>query len=360
MATSKHHKQDQGIDMDTGKEEEDVGKNSFERKAFGKRRTKRSTKFHSGRNEGNADSDDADEQSPYRPEGKSRSTNSGRVNIRGSTRQRLSQAGKKGASVPWSRSTNEKNEGGHSRKGRDRITQSAQGDDRELEEYRGGTRSRRGSNLKRKSRDGDRDDESSRSRKRQKKSQTHRILETWKEHDKVRGLIQQILLESDQDKKQRLFNLLVKELATHEVAEEVVIHPAYQKIAGKNKTYQKALEQETDFSEILYQLDQEYSKNMNRSLNPKLKAAEKDLLKHMHLEERNIFTTLESELSLEELEDLNKRFERVKSFAPTRPHPMGPRTAIGNIAAAPLVSIYDRLRDFGKDFPDGDLDSMSE
>ena len=47
-------------------------------------------------------------------------------------------------------------------------------------------------------------------------------LHVWQEHEQVRALIRRVIDLTDMDEKQRQFNLLVKELSQHEVAEEVV------------------------------------------------------------------------------------------------------------------------------------------
>ena len=74
---------------------------------------------------------------------------------------------------------------------------------------------------------------------------------------------------------------------------------------------------------------------------------------------------------LVDLEGLNTWYDRIKVAAPTRPHPDGPKSAIGNLAVgnslcydafciqrelllsfvAPVVTFIDKFRDLAKKFP---------
>jgi len=177
------------------------------------------------------------------------------------------------------------------------------------------------------------------------------LLTIWTEHENARFLFQKVIDTVDLNEKLRQFNLLVKELSQHEVAEEAVIHPAFRNLTKLDTAYESLLQQETDFSKVLYEMDQRWGKDMDPSINVALEAAQVSLLEHMEYEENNVLAVLERNLPAGEIQNLNLWYSRIKATAPTRPHPSGPRSQIGQLAVGPVLSFVDHFRDLLKDFP---------
>jgi hemerythrin superfamily protein len=177
------------------------------------------------------------------------------------------------------------------------------------------------------------------------------ILHIWEEHINTRNLYNKVLDEKNMETKQALFNELVKQICQHETAEEVVIQPAFSSLTKDDAMVAKAREQETEFARVLKELDDQYGKKMDATIDVKLKECLPALLAHMEMEETKILKALENGLSKEDLEGLNTWFDRVKMAAPSRPHPDAPKDAIGSLATAPLLTLFDKIRDLSKTFP---------
>jgi len=185
---------------------------------------------------------------------------------------------------------------------------------------------------------------------------SHTLI-TWREHYVVRELLKRAIDMKDLLEKQKLFNLLVKLLSQHEVAEEVVIHSAFMNVANNQAVFDEVIRQETEFQKILLDADSLFGDSdvaLERlfNLDDALKSFIDPLENHMAYEEANIFAVLEARLSAEDIVSLSNWYERIKVMAPTRPHPSGPKSAIGNLLAAPLVTFIDKFRDLGKKFPE--------
>jgi len=180
--------------------------------------------------------------------------------------------------------------------------------------------------------------------------QQHSLLVARKDHDEVRAMISKLKGRNlDNDQRQRLFNDMVKTIAQHDAAEEVLIYRTAGYISGHKA--QLAVDQTIAVEKLLYDMDQKYGHKIDEAgFHERLEALEKELNKHLSMEENELFPLLEQGLKEEEIGSLNHWFERLKPLAPTRPHPDGPHSAVGKLATGPVVKFLDTLRDLTKSF----------
>jgi hemerythrin superfamily protein len=174
-----------------------------------------------------------------------------------------------------------------------------------------------------------------------------RILRVWQEHKDTRELYKNVVGEKDLKQKQVLFNSLVKEISSHELAEESVIQPAFKNLTKDEEIIKTAREQESNFKQQLDQLEKEYGTKMDDSINTKLEKAQPDLLSHMEFEETRILPILEKGLPKTELDGLNTWFDKVKKGAPEPKDAPEPAKALEALTEqpklAPLQAVIDKI-----------------
>jgi len=139
-----------------------------------------------------------------------------------------------------------------------------------------------------------------------------RVLHVWQEHKNTRELFKNVVSEKDLKQKQVLFQELIKEISSHENAEQSVIDPAYQNLTKDEETLKMARQQESALKQKLMDLDKEYGDKMDDSFNSKFQMTQPDFFQHMEMEEMKIFPALEKGLKKEELDGLNTSFDKVK------------------------------------------------
>jgi len=114
-----------------------------------------------------------------------------------------------------------------------------------------------------------------------------------------------------------------------------------------------AIEQTKYIEKLLRDMDKKYGKKIEEIIlfNEDLMRLRDAFNNHAGiLEETEILPILESKLSEEDIDSLNKWFDRIKSMAPTRPHPGGPHSAKGQLLTGPVLAFVDRFRDLSKKF----------
>jgi len=183
---------------------------------------------------------------------------------------------------------------------------------------------------------------------------TTRIPSVHQDHNIIEANIEQLLtmdstLGPNKDAKQRLLNDTIALISQHDVAEEVVIYRSVRKF---DKAKSKAAKtQIKDLEKLLYDLDNDYGTSVeNPNFNSRLKTFETAFVDHVAFVETGLIPIIETHHSPEDLEKLNNWYDRVKKLAPSRPHPDGPHSTAGQIAAGPALSFVDMMRDLGKKF----------
>lgn len=139
------------------------------------------------------------------------------------------------------------------------------------------------------------------------------------------------------------YGQLVRLLAVHETAEEEVVHPlARRAIAGGDGVVEDRLTEEREAKEVLSRL--ESMDPDSEEFESLLETLRMSVLEHAHHEEHYEFRYLRQHYPAERLRTLAGVVWAAEKTAPTRPHP-GLETAAANLAAGPVLALFDRARD---------------
>jgi len=97
---------------------------------------------------------------------------------------------------------------------------------------------------------------------------------------------------------------------------------------------------------------------LDPGFNTHVEAFYKKLQRHMRFEETVVFPFIERRLDADHTEALTDVMAEVKKLAPTRPHPKAPTGVLATFA--PLIRLLDRIRDFGKKYPQDMVDDRKD
>jgi len=150
----------------------------------------------------------------------------------------------------------------------------------------------------------------------------------------------------------RLFNDTVKLFSEHDTAEEVVLYATVKNL-GLGYLADSALTQSKYMERLLYEMDKKYGKGIED-----LSLFEEDMIRlkdafNNHsglLEDTEILPVLECKLSQDDVDSMNKWYDRIKTIAPSRPHPESPHSPAGSLLTGPVLAFVDKFRDLSKKF----------
>jgi hypothetical protein len=167
------------------------------------------------------------------------------------------------------------------------------------------------------------------------------------EHDDFRGIFDE-LDGMTPDEREDLFTYLVARLASHEAAEEAIVHRAMRdEIPDGGRVANAVLEEEASAEKLLAEMtdldptSEEFTRALER--------LREDVLAHAEHEEADEFPRLRAELDLERRREMGRRFQKVRDAGPTRPHPMTPQNPTVRAAVGPIAGAFDRARDLVRD-----------
>lgn len=133
-------------------------------------------------------------------------------------------------------------------------------------------------------------------------------------------------------------------LVRHEVAEELIVYPAFRGAVPSGDAIADArIAEQSEAETVLKAMEKE-----NASTEPfrtKLEELKRDVLDHAMAEEREVFPLLRQHFSYEDLVALGDRYEKAIRSAPTHPHPHAPDSPPGNVVLGPVAALVDRMRD---------------
>jgi hemerythrin superfamily protein len=166
-----------------------------------------------------------------------------------------------------------------------------------------------------------------------------------REFDRIFTQLEGLHGRSDPDslrRKRELVDEVTIGLVKHSVAEETQVYPRVEKQVDKEQAHH-AKEEHAEAEETMKRLERMDPED------PEFDAAVAELIReirhHVQEEEGRMFTELRASFSREELVDMAEKVETVKKIAPTRAHPMTPNEAGVRMAAGPVASLLDHLRD---------------
>jgi hemerythrin HHE cation binding domain-containing protein len=172
---------------------------------------------------------------------------------------------------------------------------------------------------------------------------THDVVEFLiGQHMQIRDLFTEVETSTGQARRDA-FDRLVKLLAVHETAEEQLIHPLVRSgVEGGGDIVDDRLAEERAAKEMLARLE---DLGPDAAEFPSLLAELRlSVLTHAHNEEAYEFRYLRREVATAQLQPLVSMVRAAEAVAPTHPHP-GVESAIANIVAGPVVSLFDRTKD---------------
>lgn len=149
--------------------------------------------------------------------------------------------------------------------------------------------------------------------------------------------------------KEDLFHDLVRMLAVHENAEEVVVHPAARDMIPNGDTIVgERLQEESDAKRALANL---YDLGIDHpEFDRHLSVLAESVVTHATEEEQREFSQLRMHGDSDRLRRIATAFEAAEAVVPTRPHPAAGESATVNLMVGPPTAVFDKIRDAMRDW----------
>jgi len=163
------------------------------------------------------------------------------------------------------------------------------------------------------------------------------------QHDEIRSLLRETA-KADGESRRNPFEQLVRLLAVHETAEEMVVYPMIRNVgADGDSIADRRLAEEESAKDELSELERlgVTAASFERRFGELRKAVER----HAESEEREVFPLIEQVNDDKQLQGLALALKAAESMAPTHPHKAAPTSATGNLLVGPMVAVVDRVRD---------------
>jgi hemerythrin superfamily protein len=167
------------------------------------------------------------------------------------------------------------------------------------------------------------------------------------QHDQIRELFAAVAAADGEDRRES-FEPLVRLLAVHETAEEVVVHPAVRLAGDEAKQIVDARLAEEDLAKKML-ADVEKLDTSSAEFDALFAALREMVESHARSEEQEVFPLLEQTTDPRQLERMTSALMLVETIAPTHPHKLAPESALGNLAIGPVAGVIDRVRDMLRD-----------
>jgi len=179
----------------------------------------------------------------------------------------------------------------------------------------------------------------------QNNSSTRRdvVTRVRRQHDTIRSLFDSVEGAAPA-KRAEAFQPLVRLLAVHETAEEMVVYPALLLAGSDARAVVRARKQEEDRAKkALAELEGLEAGTLEfltrfRSFREQVEA-------HAAAEEDAVLPLLDDHRSAAELRLMDLWFTTAEAIAPTHAHRFAPESATGNLLVGPAVAMVDRMRD---------------
>ena len=168
------------------------------------------------------------------------------------------------------------------------------------------------------------------------------------QHAEIKSLLRE-LSQAQGERKKDLFEDLVRLLAVHESAEEIVVHPtARREIDNGDDVVKARLDEESRAKKALAEL---HDLGVDHAdFDAKLAELAADVVDHATHEEQEEFSQLRAKLPDDRLRQMAGAVRIAAATAPTRPHPVAGESAMANLLAGPPVAVFDRVRDALRDW----------
>jgi hemerythrin-like domain-containing protein len=143
-------------------------------------------------------------------------------------------------------------------------------------------------------------------------------------------------------RKRELVDEVTIGLVKHSVAEETQVYPRVERKIDKDEA-EHSKEEHAEAEETMKRLER--LDPDDPGFDPAVTELIREIRHHVEHEEGRMFAELRASFTREELVDMAGQVEAVKKIAPTRAHPMTPNEPGVRLAAGPVASLLDHLRD---------------
>jgi hemerythrin superfamily protein len=164
-----------------------------------------------------------------------------------------------------------------------------------------------------------------------------------RQHDTMRRLFDDVEAATPA-RRAEAFQPLVRLLAVHETAEEMVVYPALLLAGSEARAVVRARRLEEDQAKKdLAEL--EGLDAGSRQFLTQLRAFRAEVEAHAEAEEHEVLPLLDEHRAAHELRLMDLWFVTAEMVAPTHAHRFAPESATGNLLLGPAVALVDRVRD---------------
>jgi hemerythrin superfamily protein len=148
---------------------------------------------------------------------------------------------------------------------------------------------------------------------------------------------------SDQQKK-GVVDIMIRELSKHAALEELMVYPLAKRVLPDGEhEIDEHLRDHLTVKKLLAELDG--MSPTDARMDELMGDLQRDVEEHVQEEESEMLPRLRQHVDQRALDELGEALDEGKKTAPTRPHPAAPDEPPALAMAAPVVAIYDRLRD---------------
>ncbi|TFV54741.1 hemerythrin domain-containing protein [Mycobacterium sp. PS03-16] len=164
------------------------------------------------------------------------------------------------------------------------------------------------------------------------------------DHREFESVFTEIESGGDPRTQPELVEHVIAGIVRHAVAEEEYVYPTARKVLPNgDEIAEHEIAEHSEAEEIMKAIekagtdDPQYDDLVRKLIG--------DIRHHIEDEEQDLLPALRDACPPEQLRDLSGKFQRAKSMAPTRPHPLAPDRPPANRILAPGAGLVDRLRD---------------
>ena len=168
------------------------------------------------------------------------------------------------------------------------------------------------------------------------------------DHRKLRLLFGEYRVADTDRRRRTVADTLIRELSKHVAAEEMVFYPYAAKVLDAKAT-RRPLQISTAIKRDLAVLDGHRTAKEDDAMS--MEQLERDVADHIDDDEQYLMPRLRTSSDAEALRRLGARLDQVERGGPTRPHPAAPDRPVGRALLAPVLSLYDRIRDRARGRP---------
>lgn len=164
------------------------------------------------------------------------------------------------------------------------------------------------------------------------------------DHREFESVFTELESGGDPHTQPELVEHVIAGIVRHAVAEEQYVYPAARSVLPDgDEITDHELQEHAEAEEVMKAIekagpdDPQYDDLVRKLIG--------EIRHHVEDEENDLLPQLRDACAPEQLQELSEKFQRAKSMAPTRPHPLAPDHPPANKILAPGAGLVDRLRD---------------